>query len=574
MDVRNANASMLSHLHDLASLKGLSDQQIIEALNDAIVKALTRDDPDARIQVIVDGVSGATSIVKLYKVVASAEAEEFDDINEIALVDAQKIMPDAQVGNDYPQIIPIEKVSVDVVRHIVQLFKQRVTEMSNSLVAQKWAPYIGKVVSGEVEALRAGRGGLQRGDYSVNIIDGIPSADGASVHQGYLRRSEIIPGETFVPRQAYLFVIKDVKEQSRGWPVILSRTDERLLACFLTENVPEIKDGIVEIKKIVRAPGMKAKVAVISHQPTVDPLQAVLGPRGAHVKSISAHLHNEIIDVLLWSDDDLQMIVNAVAPVPIIAYNILEDSARERYLELYVEARLLPNVIGRGGINIKLLGKLVNWNIDVKPIDEAVTTDPNFTYNTLQAQGVSYVALEQLMRDTRPAARYKSSPPPTTSYSTKTAGSDDIVVDLETPPATKPHDDPLRMARFGRGRNKDFAPRQLHLKPLPTNLGDNVSGVSESVEIASSDVRKDVVFEPAVAVAPVVSAATPEVVAEVSTNEVNPVVAAPVVKKPKEKGKDKTKPVKGLRGKVQALDDFAGLDDLSGLTQLMDDSNE
>lgn len=178
------------------------------------------------------------------------------------------------------------------------------------------------------------------------------------------------------------------------------------------------------------------------------------------------------------------------------------------------------------------------------------------------------------MRDTRPAARYKSSPPPTTSYSTKTAGSDDIVVDLETPPATKPHDDPLRMARFGRGRNKDFAPRQLHLKPLPTNLGDNVSGVSESVEIASSDVRKDVVFEPAVAVAPVVSAATPEVVAEVSTNEVNPVVAAPVVKKPKEKGKDKTKPVKGLRGKVQALDDFAGLDDLSGLTQLMDDSNE
>ena len=137
MDVRNANASMLSHLHDLASLKGLSDQQIIEALNDAIVKALTRDDPDARIQVIVDGVSGATSIVKLYKVVASAEAEEFDDINEIALVDAQKIMPDAQVGNDYPQIIPIEKVSVDVVRHIVQLFKQRVTEMSNSLVAQK-----------------------------------------------------------------------------------------------------------------------------------------------------------------------------------------------------------------------------------------------------------------------------------------------------------------------------------------------------------------------------------------------------------------------------------------------------
>lgn len=301
METANQNAAVLAALRDVASVKGLTAEQIVSALSDAIVKALTKDDPDMRVEVVVDPVSGSTSIVKLLKIVASSDGEDFDDINEISLADAQKTMPDAKEGEDYPRIIRISDMGDESVRHVVQLFKQRVTELGNALVASKWGPHIGEVVYAEVEPLREPRigGGAYRGDYSVNLTDERDGSDPAAGDHGYLRRSETIPGEKLESGQKYYFVIKDVKEQSRGWPVILSRTDERLLMYFLTENVTEIADGAIEVRKIVRAPGVKAKVAVTSRRVDIDPVRAVLGPRGDRVKAVSSQLHGELIDVLV-----------------------------------------------------------------------------------------------------------------------------------------------------------------------------------------------------------------------------------------------------------------------------------
>ncbi|WP_033160060.1 transcription termination factor NusA [Mycoplasmoides alvi] len=371
-------SQFLEAITELGNTKKLSTSEIVSILSDSIIKAFKRDDPEINLDVNVDLNSGILKINKVLKVIDS-ETDEFDDINEILIDEAKKFNRDIKVGDFfYKEISLMDKndISNQMVRYILQLFKQRIAELTNKSIASEWIDRVGTLIYAEVE-----KKDDKNGSYIINL----------EKTSGYLQRSETIKGENLHLGHKYWFVIKAVKEQSRGWPILLSRSDEKLLEYLLESNIPELQDKTIQIKKIVRLAGQKSKVGVVSNKSNFDPIGAILGTKGDKIKLISSQIHNELIDVFIWSDDYQQLIVNAIAPVKILGINIIEDSEREKSMEIFVEDEYLPNVIGRNGVNIKLLAKLTGWNIDVKSLTQAKEENINIIPTKYVPEGNSAV---------------------------------------------------------------------------------------------------------------------------------------------------------------------------------------
>lgn len=426
----------LNAITELCSTKNISSNDIVTILSDSIKKALLKEDPEIRLDVSINLELGTLKISRLLKIVEQ-ETDDFDDINEITLDEARKILPNAKIGDEFYKEISLANkndISKQTVQYILQLFKQKITELTNKTVVAEWLPRVGEVIFAEVE-----KKDDRNGSYIINL----------ETTSGYLQRSETIRGENLQPGKKYWFVIKEAKEQSRGWPIILSRADERLLQYLLTTNIPEIEDKTIEIKKIVRATGQKSKVAVISNKKGFDPIGAIIGKNGDKIKFISSQINNELIDVLIWSDDEKQTVVNAIYPIPVVGINIIENSDREKSMEIFVSNENLPNVIGRNGINVKLLAKLIGWNIDIKSVSQA-------TEENIEIQKINYIPQsstilldrfnninrkkEQRMRNTQhnnDSNIYGNKNDLSinnvdlVSYSTKQIDMDEIVVDLD-----------------------------------------------------------------------------------------------------------------------------------------------
>lgn len=431
-------SQFLEAIAELGATKNLTSDQIVEILSSSIKKALAKEDPDIRVEVTVDLNTGLLKIDRLLKIVPE-ETDDFDDINEITLAEAQKTMPEAKIGDDFLKEISLinkNDISKQMVQYILQLFKQKIAELTNKSVVAEWLPRVGHAIYAEVE-----KRDDRHGSYIINLES----------TSGYLQKSETISGETLLPGKKYWFVIKAAKEQSRGWPIILSRSDEGLLRHLLISNIPELEDGTIEIKAIARAAGQKSKVAVISHKPDFDPVGAIVGRSGDKIKFVSSQIRNELIDVLIWSDDYKQLVVNAIHPVPVLGINIVEESEREKSMEVFVDDQYLPTVIGRGGINIKLLAKLIGWSIDVKSVSQASEEDIVITPINYKPQGNAQ-ALERTKsriynNSNRPnfasgrssannsnsntKSESNLSPIDVMSFSTKTTDLDEITVDIE-----------------------------------------------------------------------------------------------------------------------------------------------
>lgn len=355
---------MFSNLVKIAAEKDVDKARIIEILKFALEKAYLRECPDSDIEALIDVDKENIKLIEK-KVVVDKSEDEIDDDKEINLKEAQEIKKSVKLGDVITNEINIKDLERRVASHVSQIFSQKLNEISNNKVYDAWKDKIGSIIRAEVER-------VDNKYIEVNL--------GSTM--GVLIRSEQIPNEKLEPGKSYLFLIKDIKEQSKGWPIILSRSDSKLLKFLFVTNVPEIENGIIEIKKIARVPGYKSKISVISHDPNIDPIGTCVGPKGERIKQVSSQLNNEKIDVIIDSEDPKQLLVNACAPEKIVGLEItddVEENGREsKIVTIVCEDSSLSKLIGKGGVNVKLLSILTRWSIDVISLEVAKEDQINF----------------------------------------------------------------------------------------------------------------------------------------------------------------------------------------------------
>ncbi len=351
------------------------DQNIIkDNLIFSFEKAYLKEYPDVIFKMDIDLENNKMRAWEEKVVVDDSMSEDLDDDKEITYSDALQYSTKAKIGEIIEIPVLIDELDRRIAIHVKQLFEQKISEQSNSVVYSKWNSRIGENIVAEVE-----------NDHNRYVEVNLGDTKGA------LLKANQIPGERLQIGKKYEFYIKDVKEQTKGWPIILSRNDQGLVENLLRRYVSEIDAGLIEIKAIARIPGFKTKVAVKANQEGIDPIGTCVGPEGSRIKEINRIIcadnqdsknRGEFVDIILWDEDPKQFLVNACAPEQLIGVEITddEDSADglHKFVTLVVNEETLPKVIGKSGMNIKLISRLTNWAIDI--VDEKTAIEDEIKY--------------------------------------------------------------------------------------------------------------------------------------------------------------------------------------------------
>ncbi len=319
-------------------------QLIIEDVFRAMIRK--RYGSDEAFEIILNPDHGDIQILHIREVVADWDLE--DPVTQIELSDARRIDEDFEVGDEVAEEQNIKDFGRRAVLTARQTFSQRIRDIEKENVYQWYSELIGEVVVGEVYQVR--RREVLVIHNKVELV---------------LPREEQIYRDRYRKGDMLRAVVKEVRRDAGSNPqVIISRADPMFMERLFELEVPEIDEGIVEIKKIVREPGDRAKVAVISHDERIDPVGACVGMKGARIHAVVRELGNENIDVLQWSDDPHELIKRALSPAKPVAVT-LNDELDPPRAKVVVRADEVSQAIGRGGINIRLASALTGYEIDV-----------------------------------------------------------------------------------------------------------------------------------------------------------------------------------------------------------------
>ncbi len=396
----NQNQKLIEYIKGVAIEKGISTDRIAELLESAIYKTFKKPLPDCELKVKVDIDKGTIKSWWLLTVVDCALDFDYDDFNEIPLIKIKEAGIDLQPGDIYEQPYDINtEFTRPQATQTLQVFRQSLIEIQNEKTFEKWSPKIGKIVYAEVEKED------EKSGYSIANLNYVNSKyENVSeltrqANYGFVGFRDKIPNEKLIPGQRYKFLIKDVKRQTKGWPIILSRADADFIKELLTLAIPDIQEGIIVIEKSARIPGFKTKLAVSTTNNAIDPAMFCVGPKGSNVINISNEVHGEKIDIVNYSPDLKQFIINAcgrdkVVGVVMAPEVLHEDGMIERNATVIVKVEALPAVIGKGGTNIKLIAKIVQCNIDIKTVDQA--HEEKIEYDKLESQATRRSSIHNL----------------------------------------------------------------------------------------------------------------------------------------------------------------------------------
>jgi N utilization substance protein A len=341
---------LLLIVDSVAHEKDIPRQAIFEALEAALAGVSRKQlGGEALVRVAVNTHDGAISAFRQWQVVADDERME-NPLEQVRLMDARDDNYDVEVGDILEEAIDPPQLTRVAAQTANQILVQRVREGERERVRGEWADRVGEMVTGAVK--RIDRGAL--------IID----INGA---EAGLARSAQIPGERLKIGARVRVMVTAINLEARGAPLVVSRTDPRLLSELFAVEVPEVREGLVEIKAVARDPGARSKIAVVSHDRRTDPIGACIGMRGARVQAIANELGGERVDIVLWSDEPAQMVINAIAPGQIEKIVLIED---ERRMELAVADGGLGIALGRGGQNVRLASALCGWQLRVMSVEE------------------------------------------------------------------------------------------------------------------------------------------------------------------------------------------------------------
>src|SRR5947208_1229886 len=339
----SANKLELLQIADaVAREKSIDRGIVIAAMEDAIAKAArARYGSETDVHAEIDAKKGELRLSRHMLVVDVVE----NSSNQISLADAQRANPGAQVGDTIADTLPPLEYGRIAAQSAKQVIVQKVREAERDRQYQEFKDRIGDIVNGIVK----------RVEYGSVIVD-------LGRGEAIVRRDEMLPREVFRNGDRVRAYIFDVRRETRGPQIFLSRTHPQFMAKLFAQEVPEIYDGIVEIKAVARDPGSRAKIGVISRDSSVDPVGACVGMRGSRVQAVVNELQGEKIDIIPWSVDQATFIVNALQPAEVVKVVLDEEADR---IEVVVPDDQLSLAIGRRGQNVRLASQLTGWDIDI-----------------------------------------------------------------------------------------------------------------------------------------------------------------------------------------------------------------
>ncbi|MBE6094077.1 MAG: transcription termination/antitermination protein NusA [Schwartzia succinivorans] len=351
-------------IDDLGKEKGIAPEVLFDAIEAALISAYRRNfgsEQNAHVQ--IDRTTGEFHVYA-HKTVAR---EVTDPVMEMALEDAQALDPDYEEGD----VLEIEVTPANFGRIAAQTAKQvvvqRIREAERGNIYDEFSGRSSDIVTGLVQRVE---------NRNVYIDLGRTEA--------LLAPSEQIEGETYVHGDRVKAYILEVRRTSKGPQIAVSRTHPGLLKRLFEMEVPEIHDGVVEIKSVAREPGMRSKIAVYSKDPDVDPVGSCVGHKGLRVQAVVTELRNEKIDIVKWNEDPAHYIANALSPAKAVSVAVNEAEKTSRVV---VPDQQLSLAIGKEGQNARLAAKLTGWKIDIKSESQAAEEEPDENMSVVEVTG-------------------------------------------------------------------------------------------------------------------------------------------------------------------------------------------
>jgi len=329
----------------VAREKSIEKEIVIEAIEEAITKgARSRYGAEHDIRAKINPNTGELALTR-YVTVVEDDAETEGLLGVLRLSDALRRDRDAVVGKIYEETLPpfeFGRVQTQMARQVVT---QKVREAERERQYEDFKDRVGEIVNGVVKRVEYG-----------NVIADLGRGE------GIMRRDQSIPRENFNIGDRIRCYIYDVRRETKGPQIMLSRAHGGFMAKLFAQEVPEVYDGVIEIRAVARDPGSRAKMAVVSNDGSIDPVGACVGMRGSRVQAVVAELQGEKIDIIPWSPDEATFIVNALAPAEVSKVVMDEDDGR---VEVVVPDDQLSLAIGRRGQNVRLASQLSGWQIDI-----------------------------------------------------------------------------------------------------------------------------------------------------------------------------------------------------------------
>lgn len=346
------NQEFIGALKEIVKDKGISEDLLFTTIEDALVAAYKKNyaGPTSSAQNVKVTIDRETGEIHVYSQKVVVE-EVFDNVTEIGLEEAQEIKP----TYDLDDVVDFEVTPKNFGRVAAQLAKgvvtQRIREAERSIIYGEYKEKEYDIITGKV--LREDKG---------NVFVNIGKLETA------IGPNEQIPREKYKFNEKIKLYVVEVKNTSKGAQIIVSRTHPGLVKRLFELEVPEIYEGVVEIKSISREAGSRSKIAVVSHDENVDPMGACVGPKGARVQNIVNELKGEKIDIIKWSKNPEEFIENSLSPAKVLSVTVDED---KKSAKVIVDDSQLSLAIGKEGQNVRLAAKLTNWKIDIKSKSQA-----------------------------------------------------------------------------------------------------------------------------------------------------------------------------------------------------------
>ncbi len=337
---------------ELERERGIAKDVIIASLEDAMVAAYKRHlriKDATNIESILDEQTGEIGVFRTKVVVNEVE----DPDTEISLEDAKEIDDEVEVDDEVKIEVTPEQFGRIAAQTAKQVITQRIRDAERNNILNEFLDKKGSLTTGIIQRVE-----------NRNVIVNIGKTD------AIMPQREQIPGEHYKPGNRIRVFVLNVKETNRLPQVIVSHAHAEIVKELFELEVPEIEDGIVEIKSIAREAGFRTKLAVWSNDPEVDSVGACIGPRGSRIQTIVSELKNEKIDIVRWSPDPVEYIVNAISPARVVSVDIMADDEESKEAMVVVPDDQLSLAIGRDGQNVRLAHKLTHWKIDIKSVSQ------------------------------------------------------------------------------------------------------------------------------------------------------------------------------------------------------------
>lgn len=375
-------------LREVAQARNINEMQLIEAFEQSLAQAYNRNvEPEKKVEVHLDPDSGELEVLIIREVVEKVE----DEHQQISLADALELDPDVEIGMEMEFPVDQEKFSRIALQAAKQTLTQKMRETERNVVYNEYKDKEGQVINATVVRMD------NKQNYFVELGSG----------EAIMPPREQIPGERLLNGNRVKVYLKEVRKTPKGPTILASRADEKLLDYLLKQEIPEVANGIVEVKAIAREAGQRSKVAVHSNNSNVDPIGACIGHRGNRIQAITGELGRERVDVILWDANTREFIRNALSPAKVALIEVSPDS---NDATVTVTPDQLSLAIGKGGQNVRLAAKLTGYKIDlretaaIQDLDAAMQQAQALQDGTHEVSSSQQAAFDALFRDSKSVA--------------------------------------------------------------------------------------------------------------------------------------------------------------------------